>query len=80
MNCYRLDWVAKQNNVVARRLYDALATCEHVPYRIAFKVWIVYLWHGIRVALIKTSNPEDRLPPMTFGSVLSLAGLFHSTP
>ena len=33
LDCRRLSWVAEKDNVEARRLYDSLATCEYVQYR-----------------------------------------------
>ena len=33
LNCYRLSWHAANSNLVARKLYDAVATTENVQYR-----------------------------------------------
>lgn len=33
MGCFRLEWATQHGNVVARRLYDTLGSCEFVEYR-----------------------------------------------
>ena len=35
MGCFRLEWATKHDNP-ARKLYDELATCDFVEYRMKF--------------------------------------------
>jgi hypothetical protein len=35
MGCFRLQWLTKQDNVTARRLYDTMADASFVQYRMS---------------------------------------------